>query len=250
MRRAVTIPSTSNADDLAFGALVDAVTVADGLDGFRIVGGHMVGLLLAAFPVPGLQVRRTIDADAGLSTELAAAGSVVERLRLAGYSPTAGNRFERQGRTIDLLVESLGGRFRPRSLGGRQYDASPGFDLALLHPPITVETTLVFTDGSSTRVSVPVPTVELATLLKAYSVASRRAAKDLVDLSHLLEIRQHHGAHDVGGWGLDRTPAVGRRLDVARILRGIRGDDPRFAVGDVDPIRFTALVREHIAVVD
>ena len=73
--------------------------------------------------MPGALVRRTIDADARLSTEVAAGGSVVRRLRLAGYVPTAGNRFERAGRTVDLLVESLDGRFRPRTLGGPQYDA-------------------------------------------------------------------------------------------------------------------------------
>lgn len=249
IRATVTMPSTSNADDLAFGALVDAVRATSDSDDVRIVGGHMVGLLLAAFPVPGALVRRTIDADAGLSTEVAAGGSVVRRLRLAGYVPTAGNRFERAGRTVDLLVESLDGRFRPRTLGGRQYDASPGFDLALIHAPITIDTTVVFTDGASTRVTVPVPSVEIATMMKAYTAASRRAAKDLVDLGHLLEIRQHHTPEAIGGWTLDRVPAIGRRLDAARILRGIRLDDPRFAAGDVDPVRFTALVREHIAAI-
>lgn len=247
IRVAVTTPSTSNADDLAFGALVDAVEATEDLHEARIVGGHMVGLLLIAFPVPGLDVRRTIDADAGIGTELAAGGSVVARLREAGYVPTAGNRFEGDGRTIDLLVESLDGRFRPRSFGGRQYDATPGLDLALLTSPIVIHTTIVFTDGSSARTTVRVPTVEMATIVKAYAAGSRRAAKDLVDLWHLLEIRHRHPAERIGGWSLDASEPTGRRLDAARVLRSIRLDDPRFRDGDVDPARFTALVREYIA---
>lgn len=247
IRVSAVVPCTSNADDLAFESLADAVAATDGLAGARVVGGHMVGLLLSAFPVPGLVVRRTVDADSGISTEIAAGDVVVARLVELGYEARAGNRFERNGRTIDLLVESPDTRFRPREIGGRQFDATPGLNLALDSDPVDVATTVVFPDGSDREMLVRVPTVEIATVLKSYALWQRMAAKDLADLHHLLEIRDRHGAEAIGGWKLDREPPSGRRLDAARALRAITRRDPRFTTADVSPERFIALVREHVA---
>lgn len=245
----VVVPCTSAADDLAFAALGDAVRATADRDDVRIVGGHMVGLLLAAFPVDGLVARRTIDADTGVSTEVATNGDVVSRLLADGYRATAGNRFERGGRTIDVLVESLDGRFRPRLLGGRHFDASPGLDIVLAQEPIEIDTTVVDTSGHDHRFVVRVPSVEMATILKAYAWASRRSPKDLSDLGHLLEIRHAHGADAVGGWSLDADPVLGRRLDTARTLRGVAPTDARFADSATAGPRFVALVREYVAVV-
>jgi hypothetical protein len=249
IRVSVVVPCTSVADELAFASLGDAVRAIADRSAARIVGGHMVGLLLTAFPVDGLAARRTVDADAGVSTEIAARGDVVDRLLADGYRATAGNRFERDGRTIDLLVESLDGRFRPRHLGGRHFDASPGLDVVLAQDPIEVDTTVVDTHGREERFVVRVPTVEMATILKTYAWASRRSTKDLADLGHLLEIRHAHGADAVGGWALDTEPVSGRRLDTARTLRSIRPADARFADSGIAGPRFVALIREYVAVV-
>lgn len=240
-------PCTSNADDLAFESLSDAVRVTEGMPGARVVGGHMVGLLLTAFPVPGLSARRTTDADTGLSTAIAASGDVADRLLELGYERVDGSRFVRDGRTIDLLVEVAGSTFKPLSFDGGQLDGAPGLDLAIVTDPIEIDTTVVFSDGHDEQLRVRVPTVEWATVIKAYAAGSRFAAKDFADLHHLLEIRQQHGRDAIGGWKLDAEPATGRRLDAARVLRAVTTRDARLADAGVRPERFVALVREHIA---
>ncbi|MGD8165928.1 hypothetical protein ACEXOS_001760 [Herbiconiux sp. P16] len=213
----------------------------------RVIGGHMVALLLTAFPVPGLSARRTTDADAGLSTAIATSGDVATRLLDLGYTRINGNRFTRAGRIIDLLVEVDGSRFKPRAFNGGQLDGSPGLDLAIATDPIEIDTTVVYTDGHDEQLLVRVPTVEWATIIKAYAAGSPHAAKDVADLHHLLEIRQRHGRDAIGGWKLDDEPATGRRLDAARVLRQITTRDSRLAASGVRPERFVELVREHVA---
>lgn len=240
-------PCTSNADDLAFSSLSDAVRATDAMPDARVIGGHMVALLLTALPVPGLSARRTTDADAGLSTAIATNGDVATRLLGLGYTRVNGSRFTRGGRTVDLLVEVDGSRFKPRTFAGGQLDGSPGLDLAIATDPIEIDTTIVYTDGHDERLLVRVPTVEWATIIKAYAAGSRHAAKDVADLHHLLEIRQQYGRGAIGGWRLDEEPAIGRRLDAARVLRSITTRDSRLTAAAVRPERFVQLVREHIA---
>ncbi|GAA4667609.1 hypothetical protein [Frondihabitans cladoniiphilus] len=250
IRVAAVAPCTSNADDLAFASLADAVRATEGMPDSRVVGGHMVGLLLTAFPIPGLSARRTTDADAGLSTAIAARGDVTGRLLELGYLRVDGSRFERDGRTVDLLVEVAGSKFRPRDFEDGQLDGSPGLDLALATDPIEIDTTVVYTDGRDERFVVRVPTVEWATVIKAYAAESRLAAKDIADLHHLLEIRHLHGRDSIGGWRLDDEPAMGRRLDAARVLRLVKAGDSRLHAAGVRPARFIELVREHVAPLD
>jgi hypothetical protein len=249
IRVSAVAPCTSNADDLAFAALADAVRATEGMPDTRTIGGHMVALLLTAFPVPGLSARRTTDADTGLSTAIATRGDVAARLLELGYTRVDGSRFTRAGRTIDLLVEIDGSRFRPRDFDGGQLDGSPGLDRAIAADPIEIETTVVYTDGHDERLLVRVPTVEWATIIKAYAAGSRHAAKDVADLHHLLEIRQHYDRAAIGGWRLDSEPAIGRRLDAARVLRSITARDPRLVESGIRPERFVGLVREHVAAI-
>ncbi|GEK82994.1 hypothetical protein [Frigoribacterium faeni] len=249
IRRTCVIPSVSNADDMAFESLADAVrATADRADA-RMVGGHMAGLLLAAFPVGDLVPRRTGDADAGISAEIAGTEVVHERLMAAGYKPERGNRLVRGDRAIDLLVPSLDGRFRPLIVGGRAYDATPGLALALSGEPIVIDVTVVYTDGREDRFDVSVPTVEAAVILKANATANRSEPKDVTDLHHLLSIRNQYGDTDTGGWRLDDEPLAGSRLDAARLLHRL-ADGARkgrlFIEAEVPPSGFTALVREWV----
>ena len=53
MKRSAEIAATSRADDLALRALAEIVAITSD-ENVRIVGGQMVALLMAAFPVPGI----------------------------------------------------------------------------------------------------------------------------------------------------------------------------------------------------
>jgi len=250
IRRACVVPSVSNADDMAFESLADAVRATAGLPDARIVGGHMAGLLLTAFPVGALVPRRTGDADAGISTEVAGSEIVHERLMAADYEPERGNRLVRGDRAIDLLVPSLDGRFRPLVVGERAYDATPGLALALSGEPIIIDLTVVYLDEREDRFDVPVPTVEAAVILKANATASRSEPKDITDLHHLLSIRHQYGDTETGGWRLDDEPLIGSRRDAARLLHQLATGarrNPLFVEAEVPPSGFTALVREWVA---
>ena len=92
LRRAAELVATSRADDLALRALADAVDITAG-EQVRIVGGQMASLLLTAFPVPGVVPRRTRDADAAITTEVASSGVLHERFAAAGYQSASSNRY-------------------------------------------------------------------------------------------------------------------------------------------------------------
>jgi len=118
LKRRAELDATSRADDLALRALAEIVEIT-GDENVRIVGGQMVSLLLAAFPVAGIAARRTRDADAAITTELASSGVLHDRLVARGWAASAGNHYVRpvpelriSGRvapelSVDLLVPSL-----------------------------------------------------------------------------------------------------------------------------------------------
>ena len=68
VKRSAEIAATSRADDLALRALAEIVAITSD-ENVRIVGGQMVALLMAAFPVSGISPRRTRDADTAITTE-------------------------------------------------------------------------------------------------------------------------------------------------------------------------------------
>jgi hypothetical protein len=77
--RHVELIATAYADELSIRSLAEISTItAD--QNVRIIGGQMASLLLTAFPVPGIGVRRTRDADAAITTELAGSGIIHQRL--------------------------------------------------------------------------------------------------------------------------------------------------------------------------
>ncbi|MFD4422019.1 hypothetical protein ACFWN7_11020 [Agromyces sp. NPDC058484] len=137
-RRAVTV-STSNADDAAYRALRDVAIATEDIPDARVVGGQMVGLLVTAFPTGPAIIRRTADADAAVSTQVAASGALHTAFIAAGYQPKRGSRYESEdGRAIDVLVPS-DNRFRQVELGGRGFDAVPGLRLIFAADPILID---------------------------------------------------------------------------------------------------------------
>ena len=94
VKRSAEIAATSHADDLALRALAEIVAITSD-ENVRIVGGQMVALLMAAFPVPGISPRRTRDADTAITTELAGSGVLHDRLIAHGWAAAAGNHYVR-----------------------------------------------------------------------------------------------------------------------------------------------------------
>lgn len=250
IRRPVRTVSTSRADDAAFHALSDAARALEGFEEWRIVGGQMVALLLVAFPASDVIPRRTADADLAISTTLAASGALHDRLTAAGYRATAGNSYSSGERSIDLLVASPASRFIQEEHGGRSFDAAPGVRLALAADPLVLDVEVMMLDGTLISFAAPVPTPEIATVLKAYAATSRSAVKDVVDLHNLLTIADSYPADGIGGWSLAESSLRGSRRDAARILHrraSTARRDPAIRNSGINPARLTALIRKHIA---
>jgi hypothetical protein len=204
--------STSDADDAAFRALEDVAAIAVDLDDILVIGGQMASLLLTAFPSTG---RRTGDADAAMTTAIAASGTVHDRLIAAGYEALSGNHYERGADgevAVDLLVPADGSTFGRAEHGGRGFDAVPGLRLALSGHRILVDVRVTFRDGSTRQFIVPVPCVETAIILKAYATRSRLEAKDITDLYNLFLIVNQHDANTIGGWKLSDATLSGDQV--------------------------------------
>ena len=88
IERRVELVATAYADELSIRSLaeISAITADQNV---RIIGGQMASLLLAAFPVSGIDARRTRDADAAITTELAGSGVIHQRLWTTGTAQPA-----------------------------------------------------------------------------------------------------------------------------------------------------------------
>jgi len=250
---AATLIATSRADENALLSLSDLSSVIANEDAL-ILGGHMVAIPQACFPT-GSGTRRTTDSDAGLSTQVAASGDIVKRLRALGYdNPDTNNRFllgkDPEQRVIDLLVPAPTQRFESQEHGGGAFDAVPGLHLALSGVGIAVEVRAILLDGSELPVPVRVPTVEAALVVKALAHAGRRAVKDIEDVHSLLEIANSYDRVEIGGWKLDAEPLTGARLDAGRALNALAdGARSNPAVGEarVTAASLALLVRKWVA---
>ena len=214
--------------------------------------------MLAAFPVAGIAARRTRDADAAITTELAGSGVLHDGLVARGWTPSAGNHYVRpvpeltiSGRaapelSVDLLVPSLDGRFRPTQHGGRAFDAAPGLAPALAAEPVEVETRVRLLDGSRLTFVARVPTVEMAVVIKAYAYASRRLGRDVEDIYRLLEIVESYSLDAIGGWRLDTADLRGSRRDAATQLQDLGRQSRRLSNVDFSVARLATLIAQHV----
>lgn len=258
MTRRVEFVATSYADELSIRSLAEigAITADQNV---RIIGGQMASLLLTAFPVPGIAVRRTRDADAAITTELAGSGVIHERLLEHGYVATSGNSYSRQvpelavaggpvpELAVDLLIPSLDGRFRSQEHGGRAFDSAPGLAPALAADPITIDAGARMLDGATLEFTVRVPTVELAVVIKALAYGSRLQARDVEDIYRLLEIADSFDPDEIGGWRLLDTPLRASRRNAAAHLHELARRTRRHSDVEVPAARLAALIAALVA---
>jgi hypothetical protein len=249
----IKLVSASNASDLGYRALADLAKAAGGMD-YRVIGGHMVQMLLHVYPTPSAELRGTADADAGIAAVTAAGLHLHDRLVERGYDALKGNHY-RLGdgdfaTNVDLLVpgESPG----TTVLGGRAFDVAPGLGLAMNSTPLVVHAEAFLVNGDSLDFTVLVPNLECAVVMKTLVRSSRLEPKDLSDLASLLEVAYTHRASGIP-WGLGEMSRVaqGSRMDTARVLYDLlakieRGQDVVTTSG-VNPTRLAALIRNLIA---
>ena len=238
--------ATSNADDLSLRSLADVVELTANVEA-RVIGGHMVSIWLATLPVAGVQDRRTNDADAAITTQLASAGDLQDGLLRMGYTDTSGNSYSRTipgvgDLSVDLLVPSPDGRFRHEQLGGRGFDAVPGLGTVLSAPAVAASIGATLLDGSVVEFSTRIPPLEFAVVLKAYAWNSRHANKDVRDIYSMLEIAAHRPAASFGGWKLNTPRPTGSRADTLSILTRLAKECRRRTWPDVPSGRLAALI--------
>lgn len=193
--------ATSQADDAGFLALQDIAAVADGAGlEYRVVGGQMGRLHVALAGVPEPAARVTLDADLGVTAASARNPALVSHLVGLGYSRTGlSNRFCREThagprRVIDVLAPAYGRRLLSnQTQGDLVLDAIPGLPLALATPGEQVALDITLRDGTGLSFVILIPDLRSALCLKALGWASRRSAKDAVDVWRLLRAqRQRH----------------------------------------------------------
>ena len=198
---AVMMKSTSRAEDAGFLALADVATVADQLGAdYRLIGGHMVSVLVAVFQVKGVPSRETSDADLGAEFSVVGDQRLLDALTALGYArPGASNRFVRplgddQNAVIDVLAPSFTGRHEPNQRHGNLVvDEIPGLLYALGTPPVTVELEADLTTGARIESTIRVPSPLPALCLKLLSWNSRLAAKDATDIWRMLAVCDEAG---------------------------------------------------------
>lgn len=147
--------STSRAQDAAYLALNDLAALASRIGGdYRIIGGHMVTLLVAASGATGVPDRETADADFGAPFSVIRDRRLLDELYNRGYRQTgAANRFERNigdlPLTIDVLAPSYSGRHEPNQAHGELVvDEIPGLGYALAQPARQITAGVRLTDGA------------------------------------------------------------------------------------------------------
>jgi len=199
---AIALRSVSRAQDLGYLALNDVVAVTSSIEAdYRLVGGHMVALLVAAYNVTDAPDRETADADLGADFAVIADPRLPDALRALGYVAVAGNRFTRKPDedshdelVIDILAPSATGQHEPnQTAGDLVVDAIPGLGYALAAEPTRVRVGATLTTGEELRMEVLLPSPLAALCLKLLAFSSRSAAKDALDIWRLLEVARAAG---------------------------------------------------------
>lgn len=235
---------------------------------YRVVGGHMVQLLILTYPTPNAVMRTTGDADAGIDKPTASAQGLHEALVRRGYQPIKGNHYEKDDnlhgndgqlllRQIDLLVPASGAgkKLQMVKLGNRGFDAVPGLAFANNSPALFLSVTAQLTNSEHLKFEVPIPDVEAALVLKAHARLSRTVHKDAADINSLLEIAFLH-RDKLDNWLLDDSHSgrLGARKDAGIALYSMASEIDRGTLeigpGQLAPARMAALIRRLVIAPD
>jgi hypothetical protein len=136
-------------------ALFDLSAVM-GAQPYRVIGGHMVTMLVARWGLGSELYRETSDADLGVPPLVVQSPELVDQLMARGYERRSGNRFGRPMHdvpvsifgalatipeaTIDILVPAYTGRPRNDKKFGTHLVTTevPGLATALRRPPVVM----------------------------------------------------------------------------------------------------------------
>lgn len=193
---ALKLAATSRAAEAGYLALADIAEVAAACEvDYRIVGGLMVSLHVAAAGVDEPIQRNTLDADVAVEPTVARDPRVVAELRARGYeNPTVANRFvriteTRQQLVIDLLAPSYTGRMQTnRRHGDMTLDEIPGLGLALARSGETLELDVTMLDGTALSFPTVIPDPLSALSVKTLGWHGRRERRDALDVWRLLRV--------------------------------------------------------------
>jgi hypothetical protein len=165
VRSALVVSSTTRAQDAGYHALADVAEVTASLDmEYRIVGGHMVSLLVQAYEATAAPARETADADVAAPFQVLGDPRLVPALIARGYVQRAGNRFAKRSPegldlVIDLLAPSYTGTHNPsRPIGDLVVDEIPGLSFALSVAPTVLSLEIELLSGGWCEADrVPIP---------------------------------------------------------------------------------------------
>ncbi|GAA1890364.1 nucleotidyl transferase AbiEii/AbiGii toxin family protein [Paeniglutamicibacter psychrophenolicus] len=222
---------------------------------YRIIGGHMVRLLLHVYPTAAAIPRSTTDADTAIG-DLEVAAPLTQNFLDQNFTKQGGNLFYREvapGQRIEInvLAPRTGPTrgIKPRTVPGvGQIDTLPELAYVFNHEPLILNVEAELSESETITYQTRVPDVEEAVVLKAHAWRERQSAKDVADLHTLLEIRE---AHPEVPWHLHETNPIGFRKDTVEILQTLRDGMARkrtpFAVpNNLNKIRFAALIAKHV----
>jgi hypothetical protein len=227
----------SVADDVGFVALRDLGRVMAG-DSHRIIGGHMVMMLVARWSLGPDLYRQTQDTDLGVPRTAVTSSVIIDRLTALGYERRAGNRFARPmsdvpvrligaeapapEAVVDILVPSYTSRLRQNRRFGDHLVTTevPGLASALQNPAIEMSLELHRLNGDLLDVEVSVADEVSALVLKAHATTVRSKATDIVDIWRCLEVCFAAGTDPSQFTGPERVGAASRVRELSRSRSG------------------------------
>lgn len=225
-------------------ALADIADLLGSQD-YRVIGGHMVTLLVARWGLGPDLYRATGDTDLGVPPVVVNDSSLIDALIAHDYERVAGNRFGRavldlprvessqeRAALVDVLVPAYTSRARTdRKFGDYLVTTEvPGLAVALQRPPVVLDVEMVRLNHEVLRARLLLPDEVSALVLKAAATRVRDKGTDHVDLWRCLEVAYAAGIEPADF-------AREEEVDAARRVRQLF--DNRAAPGMV------AIVAEH-----